>query len=133
MNNNNAHRFLSRYEGFDSAKLSQRTDELQRRFGLVSSVEEEKKDGCEFKSASSTMNTYNNYTLSATQPASAAASANTDIAQLVRSSTSLSSLLASHHELCLRSAVEDAQRLEAIRFERREEDRAAIDWKYQRE
>ena len=43
MNNNNAHRFLSRYEGFDSAKLSQRTDELQRRFGLVSSVEEEKK------------------------------------------------------------------------------------------
>eukprot|EP00956_Cyclotella_meneghiniana_P013285 scaffold19105_cov21-Cyclotella_meneghiniana.AAC.1 len=130
MSNNNAHRFLSRYEGFDSAKLSQRTDELQRRFGLVSSVEEEKKDGCEFKSAASTMN---NYTSSATQPASSAASANTDIAQLVRSSTSLSALLASHHELCLRSAVEDAQRLEAIRSERREEDRAAMDWKYQRE
>lgn len=55
-----------------------------------------------------------------------------DMSMLVRTATSLSSLLSAHHDICLRSATENARQYEMQRAERRREDRVNEDRSYQR-
>jgi hypothetical protein len=124
---NSAHHFLSRFVGFDSAKSSDRANDLERRLGgrlasapaaSASRNQEEKKDDCFATSA-----------LSATAFNSAPTH---DIATLIKTSTSLSQLLSTHHEMCISSALENAQRLQEKRLETRHEERDASDWEADR-
>ncbi|KAL7504917.1 hypothetical protein ACHAXN_002442 [Cyclotella atomus] len=124
---NSAHHFLSRFEGFNSAKLSARANDLERRLGgrlavapAASANQEEKKDDG----------------LTTTSPASAITAFHTaptqDIATLIQKSTSLSQLLSAHHEMCISSALANAQRLQEKRLETRNEQRDASDWESER-
>ena len=121
-----AHRFLSRQEGFDSAKLSERTNELERRFGAgrIAGFGEEKKDGD--SAAAATVAITNNATAAVHVPTAQ------DVTHLLRTSTSLSQLLSTHHEICLQTAILNADRLERERWEHRVEERAALDWEGER-
>jgi hypothetical protein len=128
-----AHRFLSRFEGFDSARLSERTNDLERRFasnpmgGFARTPgfgrEEEKKDGESFVPPPVTTPTN---IAATTQPTSQ------ELLHLLRTSTSLSHLLNSHHQLCMQSALATAEQLEQRRFAVKEEENAASDWEEQR-
>ena len=129
-----AHSFLSRYEGFDSRKLSQRTNDLERRLGSgritafgndaskTTNMEEEKKEGDHSAVAVTATTTIS---LDNVQPQQ-------DLAHLIKTSTSLSALLSAHHEMCIQSALANAERLERRRVERRDEERAALDWEGER-
>eukprot|EP00804_Cyclotella_cryptica_P002529 CCRYP_018878-RA/>CCRYP_018878-RA protein AED:0.03 eAED:0.03 QI:241/1/1/1/1/1/4/91/1031 len=149
-----AHRLLSRFEGFDSAKLSARTNDLERRYATGQSAprsgmaaaamggtgigafsrgrEEEKKDGEPLAPpvarGAPAMPTDGETALTSIVPTTASR----DLLQLVRTSTSLSHLLSTHHDLCIRSALSTAERLEKERWERRSEENAARDWEEER-
>ncbi|KAL7520563.1 hypothetical protein ACHAWX_005278 [Stephanocyclus meneghinianus] len=153
-----AHRLLSRFEGFDSAKLSARTNDLERRYaagqaatrggigataamrgdgrmGIASFLggkEEEKKDG-EPLAPPVALGASALPTEGEIAPTSAAPiTASRDLLQLLRSSTSLSQMLSAHHELCIQSALSKAERIEKERLERRSEENAALDWEEER-